>query len=124
MLNQWLCRCSLQCLRENAQWSCGEAELETRLKLSTHELLVRPGTVKPELAMTAVKKIASYGYFQGQSLDLALQSTCNMGMGDRPDLVEISCKNWTIHISFWCPQNALTTACPRVIYLAEKRRAQ
>src|SRR5450830_701054 len=65
------------------------------------------------------KKISGYGYFQGMSIDHALQSTCNMGMGNRPDLIEISCHRWSITVSFWCPQTKQDPTCPRVIYMAE-----
>ena len=109
-----------QCARDGKQWSCGRAELETIVPLKERELLMRPGTVKPELAYEAIQKISTYGYFQAKSLDTALQSTCNMGMGEKPDLIEISCKRWSITVSFWCPASPAKTACPRVIYMQER----
>ncbi|MBC3862518.1 hypothetical protein H8K32_10440 [Undibacterium jejuense] len=107
------------CGRDGNQWSCGEAELETIVPLAQRKLLVRPGTVDPLRGVTTLKKISSYGYFQGLSIDKALQSTCNMGMGNRPDLIEISCQRWSITVSFWCPQTKQDPTCPRVIYMAE-----
>jgi hypothetical protein len=110
-----------QCARHNKQWSCGRAELETSVTLKQRELLIRPGTVEPKLAYEAIQKISTYGYFQGKSLDAALQSTCNMGLGDKPDLIEISCLRWSIIVSFWCPQTPDKLPCPRVIYLAFRK---
>ena len=108
-----------QCARADNQWSCGRAELETLVTLKERELVIRPGTVEPHLAYEAIQKISAYGYFQAKSLDVALQSTCNMGMGDKPDLIEISCRRWSITVSFWCPKTPLKTACPRVILMGE-----
>lgn len=108
------------CARHEQQWSCGQAELETRVKLPQRDLIIRPGTVAPDVAYEAIQKISGYGYFQGKSLDAALQSTCNLGMGDSPDLIEISCRRWSITVSFWCPKPTLASACPRVIYMNER----
>jgi hypothetical protein len=108
-----------QCARVQSQWACGPAELETRVPLKGRELRIRPGSVEPNRAYEAIQKISTYGYYQAKSLDAALQSTCNMGMGDKPDLIEISCKNWSITVSFWCPARTKKSACPRVIYMAE-----
>lgn len=108
-----------QCAAEGGRWSCGRAALETRVALKERELIVRPGTVEPGLAVETIRKISRYGYFQAKSLDAALQSTCSMGMGDAPDLIEISCRRWSITVSFWCPQKNTAPACPRVIYLSE-----
>ena len=108
-----------QCGRDAGQWSCGHAELETIVPLSKRDLVVRPGTVAPLRAVEAIQKISTYGYFQAKSLDTALQSTCNMGMGDAADLIEISCRRWSITVSFWCPQVSATLPCPRVIYMGE-----
>lgn len=107
-----------QCAHYEKQWSCGPEELETLVALKERELMVRPGTVEPKRAYEAIRSISTYGYFQGKSLDAALQSTCNMGMGEKPDLIEISCRRWSITVSFWCPKSATATACPRVIYMA------
>lgn len=110
-----------QCARSGKLWSCGPAELETLVKLPARELAIRPGTLEPKLAYETIQKISGYGYFQGKSLDAALQSTCNMGMGDKPDLIEISCKRWSVTVSFWCPKTPQKTACPRVIFMGEHR---
>ncbi len=118
-----------QCARENTLWSCGRAELETIVTLKnrepiseqTRELIIRPGTVAPKVAYEAIQKISTYGYFQGKSLDAALQSTCTVGMGDTSDLIEISCQRWSITVSFLCPQISATSSCPRVIYMSEHR---
>ena len=107
------------CGRDGNQWSCGDTELETIGPLAQRQLLVRPGTVDPLRGVTTLKKISGYGYFQGLSIDKALQSTCNLGMGNRPDLIEISCQRWSITVSFWCPQTKQDPTCPRVIYMAE-----
>jgi hypothetical protein len=109
-----------QCGRDGNQWSCGAAEVETIVPLRQRELLVRPGTVPIPRAIEALQKISTYGYFQGSSLDKALQSTCNLGMGDTPDLVEISCRRWSVTVSFWCPQKSAKIACPRIIYMRER----
>ena len=109
-----------QCARANNQWSCGQSELETRVTLKDRELVIRPSAVEPNVAYEAIQKISTYGYFQAKSLDAALQSTCNMGMGDTADLIEISCKRWSITVSFWCPKTPVPTACPRVIYMNER----
>lgn len=108
-----------QCGRDAGRWSCGHAELETLVPLKNRDLIVRPGTVAPLRAVDAIQKISTYGYFQAKSLDTALQSTCNMGMGDTADLIEISCRRWSITVSFWCPQVSATLPCPRVIYMSE-----
>lgn len=116
-----------QCVREGQEWGCSPAELETLVPVRfgaadvEHKLEVRPGSVSPEKAYLALQQAAKYGYFQGYSLQQALQSPCNMGMGERPDLVEVSCKEWTISISFWCPQQAKEKTCPRIIYMAPKK---
>jgi hypothetical protein len=70
-----------QCGRDGKQWSCGAAEVETIVPLKARKLIVRPGTVPPQRATEAIQTISTYGYFQAKSLDAALQSTCNMGMG-------------------------------------------
>lgn len=112
-----------QCAREGQQWSCNPAELETRVLLHNQTtdriLLVRPGTVKPEMAVQAIQTISRYGYFQGQSIDAALQSTCHIGLGEKPDLLEISCARWSLTVSFWCPAAPAKTACPRIILMSE-----
>jgi hypothetical protein len=117
-----------QCAREGKQWSCNPAELETRLSLKsqslksqtqTRELLVRPSAVAPQVALDALRKISGYGYFQGQSIDTALQSTCHIGLGEKPDLLEISCARWSLTVSFWCPATPHQTACPRIILMAQ-----
>lgn len=110
-----------QCARHDNQWSCGGEELEVSVTLKARELVIRPGTVEPKLAYETIQKISTYGYFQTKSLDNALQSTCNMGMGNKPDLIEISCKNWSINVSFWCPKTPENIACPRIIFM-EKRQ--
>lgn len=110
-----------QCARADHQWSCAAAELETLVTLKDRELVMRPGTVEPARAYEAIQKISTYGYFQAKSLDTALQSTCNMGVGEKPDLIEISCKRWSITVSFWCPTTPAKTACPRVIFMQERR---
>lgn len=116
-----------QCVREGQDWGCSPAELETRVPLvfagtkQPQILEVRPGSVAPEKAHTALQQAAKYSYFQGYSLAQALQSPCNMGMGERPDLVEISCREWVISVSFWCPQQAREKICPRIIYMAPKK---
>ena len=107
------------CGRDANQWSCGDPELETIVSLAQRKLLVRPGTVDPQRGVETLKKISGYGYFQGLSIDKALQSTCNLGMGNRADLIEISCQRWSITVSFWCPQTKQNPTCPRVIYMAE-----
>lgn len=109
-----------QCAYYQKQWSCGRAELETVVALKQRELLVRPGTLEPGRAVDAIRSIGSYGYFQGKSLDAALESPCNMGLGEKPDLIEISCQRWSITVSFWCPKSRLETACPRVIYMGQR----
>ncbi len=106
-----------QCARHDKQWSCGRAELEISVTLKGRELIMRPGMVEPNLAYESLQKISTYGYFQAKSLDTALQSTCNMGMGNKPDLIEISCKKWAITVSFWCPKTPENVACPRVIFM-------
>jgi len=112
-----------QCAREGKQWSCNPAELETRLSLQsqtkTRELLVRPGAVAPLVALDALQKISRYGYFQGQTIDHALQSTCHLGLGEKPDLLEISCARWSLTVSFWCPATPQKSACPRIIWMNE-----
>ncbi|MBI3283535.1 MAG: hypothetical protein HYZ65_01605 [Burkholderiales bacterium] len=108
-----------QCAREQKLWSCSPARLETLVTLKDRELVVRPGTVPPAVAVETIQKISTYGYFQAHSLDAALQSTCVMGMGDAPDLIEISCRRWSVTVSFWCPQKKTGAACPRVIYMTE-----
>lgn len=116
-----------QCVREGQNWGCSPAELETRVPLlfagaTQQQLLeVRPGSVAPERAHAALQQAAKYTYFQGYSLAQALQSPCNMGMGERPDLVEISCREWVISVSFWCPQQKREKICPRIIYMAPKK---
>lgn len=109
-----------QCGRDGKQWSCGAAEVEMIVPLKQRKLIVRPGTVPPQRATEAIQTISTYGHFQAKSLDTALQSTCNMGMGDTPDLIEISCRRWSVTVSFWCPQRSPTSPCPRVIYMAER----
>lgn len=109
-----------QCGRDGKQWSCGAAEVETIVPLKARKLIVRPGTVPPQRATEAIQTISTYGYFQAKSLDAALQSTCNMGMGGTADLVEISCRRWSITVSFWCPQKSPQSPCPRVIYMGER----
>ena len=109
-----------QCARHDKQWSCGREELELSVTLKTRELVIRPGTVEPKLAYETMQKISNYGYFQGKSLDTALQSTCNMGMGNKPDLIEISCKRWSVTVSFWCPKTPENVACPRVIFMESR----
>lgn len=109
-----------QCARYENQWSCGPEELETLVALKQRELLMRPGKLDPKRAYQAIRAISTYGYFQGKSLDTALQSTCNMGMGEKPDLIEISCRRWSITVSFWCPKSTRESACPRVIYMGER----
>jgi hypothetical protein len=106
-----------QCARHDKQWSCGREELEVSVTLKARELIVRPGTVEPNLAYETIQKISTYGYFQAKSLDAALQSTCNMGMGNKPDLIEISCERWSITVSFWCPKKSKSVGCPRVIFM-------
>ncbi|MFZ6673176.1 hypothetical protein [Undibacterium sp. Xuan67W] len=109
-----------QCVRDQGQWSCSRAELETTVPLQERALMMRPGTVEPGLAYETIQKISRYGYFQGNLLDAALESTCNMGMGDAPDLIEISCRRWSITVSFWCPQKNDKAPCPRVIYMTKR----
>ena len=109
-----------QCARHDKQWSCGRAEIEVSVTLKERELIMRPGTVEPKLAYESLQKISTYGYFQAKSLDTALQSTCNMGMGNTPDLIEISCKNWSITVSFWCPKTPENLPCPRVIFMTQR----
>ncbi|MCU6434209.1 hypothetical protein LPB67_10550 [Undibacterium sp. Jales W-56] len=109
-----------QCVRDQAQWACSRAELETLVTLRERELVMRPGTVEPTLAYETLQKISRYGYFQANLLDDALESTCNMGMGDAPDLIEVSCRRWSITVSFWCPQKNGKTPCPRVIYMVKR----
>lgn len=110
-----------QCARHDKQWSCGREELEVSVTLKKRELIIRPGTVEPKLAYETIQKMSSYGYFQGKSLDVALQSTCNMGMGNAPDLIEISCKRWSITVSFWCPKTPEDVACPRIIFMESRQ---
>lgn len=111
-----------QCAREGQRWSCNQAELETRLILTgqpnKRELLIRPGAVSADVALSALQKVSRYGYFQGQSVDAALQSTCHIGLGEKPDLLEISCARWSLTISFWCPATPQQAACPRIIWMA------
>ncbi|MES2049146.1 MAG: hypothetical protein V4447_12155 [Pseudomonadota bacterium] len=109
-----------QCARHDKQWSCGHAELEISVTLRERELIMRPGTVEPKLAYESLQKISTYGYFQAKSLDAALQSTCNMGMGNKPDLIEISCNKWSITVSFWCPKTPENVPCPRVIFMTAR----
>lgn len=117
-----------QCAREAGQWSCGQAEVETRVDLvfpaqqkgeqaEQRELRVRPGSVAPAVAVNAIKKISTYGYYQGQSVSKALQSVCNMGLGEKPDLIEIACQRWSLTVSFWCPATPDKAACPRIIFM-------
>jgi hypothetical protein len=117
-----------QCAREGGQWSCGLAEVETRVDLvfpaqqkgeqaEQRELRVRPGSVAPAVAVNAIKKISTYGYFQGQSVSKALQSVCNMGLGEKPDLIEIACRRWSLTVSFWCPATPEKVGCPRIIFM-------
>jgi hypothetical protein len=109
-----------QCVRSAKQWSCAQAELETLVQLRQRQLVMRPGSLDPKLAYQAVQKISGYGYFQAKSLDAALQSTCNLGQGETPDLIEISCQRWAITVSFWCPATEPKTPCPRVIFMGER----
>lgn len=109
-----------QCVRSGKLWSCAQAELETLVQLKQRQLVMRPGTVPPLLAYQTLQKMSGYGYFQAQSLDAALQSTCNLGLGETPDLIEISCQRWAITVSFWCPATAPKTPCPRVIFMNQR----
>lgn len=110
-----------QCGRDGRQWRCDAAETETSVALKERELIVRPGSVAPDKAADALRKISGYGFFQGNSIDRALESTCNLGMGDRPDLMEISCRKWSVTVSFWCPQISAAIPCPRVIYMRKHK---
>jgi len=71
--------------------------------------------------VNAIQSISTYGYFQAKSIDTALQSTCNMGLGEKPDLIEVSCKNWAMTISFWCPVTPNQKQCPRIIYMEQRK---
>lgn len=108
-----------QCIRADGQWTCARAEVETQVPIKDRSLFVRPGSVPSQRAFDAIQKISKYGFFQGKSVDAALQSTCNMGMGETPDLVEIACHRWSITVSFWCPATPEKN-CPRIIYMAER----
>ncbi|MBR7782349.1 hypothetical protein [Undibacterium luofuense] len=110
-----------QCARDGNQWVCAQDELETIVALGKRELLVRPGSLAPEKAVDTVQSIWRYQYFQGMSIDKALESVCSTGMGDRADLVEISCKRWSVSVSYWCPKEARKEPCPRVIYMHERK---
>lgn len=108
-----------QCARDQGEWLCGDAELETSIALGTRQLTIRPGTLEPARAIDTVAKVASYHYYLGMNIDQALESTCNLGMGDRKDLVEISCRRWSITVSYWCPKET-GKYCPRVIYMHQR----
>ena len=109
-----------QCARDGGEWLCSDAELETTVPLGQRVLTIRPGSVSPEKAVNTILKVASYRYYLGISIDHALESTCNLGMGDRPDMIEISCRRWSISVSYWCPKKS-GNDCPRVIYMHERR---
>jgi hypothetical protein len=98
---------------------CAQDELETIVALGKRELLVRPGSLAPE--KRSIRKAFRYQYFQGMSIDKALESVCSTGMGDRADLVEISCERWSVSVSYWCPKEARKEPCPRVIYMHERK---
>ncbi|MBC3933875.1 hypothetical protein [Undibacterium rugosum] len=109
-----------QCARDSQRWQCSPAELETVVRLAKRDVVIRPGSVDPQKAVDTLRKVAGYGYFQGMSLDKALQSVCNMGMGDRPELIELSCQRWSVTVSYWCPKPSASNPCPRVIYMHER----
>lgn len=97
------------------RWLCSQPQLEIPLEFNGRTVKMRPWGLTPERAQHLLTSIAKLGYFQGESLDKAIGSSCDVSNTKDPEVMELQC-DAVIGVSFWCPQQSLT-GCPRVLFV-------
>jgi len=99
------------------EWDCSAPQLEVMVPINGREVKMRPwGKLTPKKSYELLKDISARGQFQGESLDKAIGSSCDIAKNKDPDIIELGCEA-AMSISYWCPQ-AKITGCPRVLFLS------
>lgn len=101
----------------DGEWDCSPPQLEVVVSINNRDVKMRPwGGLTPEKSYSLLKDISLRGRFQGESLDKAIGSSCDIAKNKDPDIIELGCEA-AMSISYWCPQTKLT-GCPRVLFLS------
>lgn len=100
----------------NNEWICSAPQLEIIISINGRNVKMRPWGLTPEVATNTLTTISKKGFFQGDSLDKAIGSSCDVSKTKDPEVMELKC-DAVIGISFWCPQHQ-TTGCPRVLFVS------
>jgi hypothetical protein len=107
-----------ECDFSEKKWTCPEPQLEIIVTINGRDVKMRPWKLTPEAATGLLNSINARGYFQGESLDKAIGSSCDVSKTKDPEIMELAC-DAVIRISFWCPQNQIT-GCPRILFVSRE----
>lgn len=98
------------------EWICSVPKLEIIITINGRDVKMRPWGLTPEAATSLLNSINARGYFQGESLDKAIGSSCDISKTKDPEVMELAC-DAVISLSFWCPQNQIS-GCPRILFVS------
>ena len=100
------------------EWICPKPQLEIIITINGRDVKMRPWGLTPEAATSLLKNINARGYFQGESLDKSIGSSCDISKTKDPEVMELAC-DAVIRLSFWCPQQQLS-GCPRILFVSRE----
>jgi hypothetical protein len=98
------------------EWVCSKPQLEIIITINGRDVKMRPWGLTPEAATSLLSNINARGYFQGESLDKAIGSSCDVSKTKDPEVMELAC-DAVISLSFWCPQQQIS-GCPRILFIS------
>lgn len=93
-----------------AQWNCDRGETRIRGTAETQKIDIGLGGHDPNVAYQLVNKIAAYRWKTGDAFIDTHDVRCDLTKGPSKELLNVTCKDQKLRISYWCPQSS----CPRI----------
>lgn len=92
------------------QWRCGRGETRIRGTQPARRIDIGLGGYNPNIAYELVNKIAAYRTKKGDAVIDTEDIRCDLARDASKEMINVTCKDRAIRISYWCPQSA----CPRI----------
>jgi len=92
------------------QWRCGRGETRIHNPQVARRIDIGLGGYNPDIAYQLVNKIAAYRTKKGDAVIDTEDVRCDLAKGPSKELIEVTCKDRVVRISYWCPQST----CPRI----------
>jgi hypothetical protein len=91
-------------------WQCGRSEVRVRVDVDQHPLVIHANGYKPELIYSLISKIVNFRTRNGDPVITGSTRQCSLIGGPSRDLLDLTCDEQLIRLSYWCPQSS----CPRI----------